>query len=411
MAAAKESLGGRLVGRRSSAAARSQAYMTKMAVAATRATRLALLALNLAVVGGTPLTADRTSGWRRPAKGELLRPPSPSPPPRDMQHPRPASNWTLVRVPRADPTVTSRRGTGRECTKDDETLQKELLVFPLKNGVLLDGHFVYKAGSTEWKGLLLLHLTGHRKADPQNFKIELRRRNITMLRGFRASDLALLYPYRPLEHLITVRNPYERILSAYLDKIVSLREAGRRVQLKPRGFSSNGTFAEFVAAAASERTPTNGLAAMHYGPITRYWRNCCGDSDQQCRQGIHERYRVLKIEEMAQWYAPIVRSLGLERDVLDPKAWARTGCFYREPNTTCSDSLLVKPLEAPHAIRTESGCRAATYHTDRHDTRTCDRMSTYYTPEVAKMVTDYFRADLERFGYPEWDGDISHAWY
>jgi predicted RNase H-like nuclease len=54
-----------------------------------------------------------------------------------------------------------------------------------------------------------------------------------------------------LIRLITVRNPYERILSAYLDKVLREKDS----PLIPRGFPTSGpnrTFARFVHDVAAE---------------------------------------------------------------------------------------------------------------------------------------------------------------
>ena len=37
-------------------------------------------------------------------------------------------------------------------------------------------------------------------------------------------------------------------------------------------------------------------------------------------------------------------------------------------------------------------------------------MASYYTPEIASMVSAYAQADLVAFGYPTWDGDPAKPW-
>lgn len=159
---------------------------------------------------------------------------------------------------------------------------------------------------------------------------------------------------------------------------------------------------------------------MHYAPITSHWRNCCGADapgdfrPSACWHGIRRDTRVYKLEDMSRWYAPLVQELGLAKDTQD-RRWKR-GCFYRPPNGSCADALKV-PMEAEVDGRTRSRhtktrCVADAQHMrTAHVMHSCNRLAEFYTPELAAIVTATFRGDLERFDYPEWNGDVANPWH
>ena len=39
-----------------------------------------------------------------------------------------------------------------------------------------------------------------------------------------------------------------------------------------------------------------------------------------------------------------------------------------------------------------------------HATGSDSRLDEFYTPELARAVSEWAKADLEEFGYPAWDG-------
>jgi hypothetical protein len=120
----------------------------------------------------------------------------------------------------------------------------------------------------------------------------------------------------------------------------------------------------------------------------------------------------MKLEEMSRWYAPLVRELGLAKDTQD-KRWKR-GCFYRPPNGSCADALHEPWMEdvANCSGVDDTKCVADAQHVHtEHMTHSCARLAEYYTPKLAAVVTATYRDDLERFGYPSWDGDVAHPWH
>ena len=176
--------------------------------------------------------------------------------------------------------------------------------------------------------------------------------------------------------------------------------------LLPPGVVRNSTFEHFVHLASeprclgygTTREPCyrNALAAQHYGPISLVY--------PQCRD---PRSRTLKVEEMDSWYGGLVRELGLEDTVAT--GWrSKNGadsCFYHRPGLTCEQELRAgQPLPAaapPPQLTVRCPKRE-----DRtgYSSGACMQMRQYYTSRIAKLVSRFASDDLERFGYPRWEG-------
>ena len=117
--------------------------------------------------------------------------------------------------------------------------------FQLKNGLFLRAVFPYKTGSTEWLRLLVLHLAGVLIHDPHwpPWTSHLCNHNLCPVPAYTPEHIAS-HGGKLMRILIT-RSPYERMLSAYMDKVV---EHGQ-IFLAPPGVRKNSTFGEFVHAA------------------------------------------------------------------------------------------------------------------------------------------------------------------
>ena len=167
-----------------------------------------------------------------------------------------------------------------------------------------------------------------------------------------------------------VRNPYERMLSAYLDKLVH----AHAMAIVPNGLKTNSSFAEFVYAAIDESKRKRGpdWHFSHYYPISRL------KIYRPCVDPTVTRY---KVEEIASWYGEFIDKLGIQTAAAN--GWPPHGCFYRPPHaSTCADAL-----RPPPASTSERGCgtRASAVLSHVHDvigrktaardghTRACER--------------------------------------
>ena len=142
---------------------------------------------------------------------------------------------------------------------------------------------------------------------------------------------------------IVVRNPFTRLLSAFLDKV----ERHPAPQKWPSGFTGAGGFGAFVRAVVAE--PAASLN-KHFAL-----------QSAQCGLDAGMRYEVLKLEEEDAWYASLVCRLQLQQAVAsgwehDNHGGAR--CFHEVVSCGCA-------LECDAASRPTAASRScgATAHT------------------------------------------------
>ncbi|QDL94412.1 sulfotransferase family protein (plasmid) [Paroceanicella profunda] len=155
----------------------------------------------------------------------------------------------------------------------------------------------------------------------------------------------LLQPDSGFFRFCFVRNPYDRLLSAWLDKIVGDRPQALQVKAV-LGLSANATreisFAEFVEVVAA--TPA-ALMDPHWRP--QHLHNCVD---------VMDYHFIGRMERLEEGMAHVCRETGL-----DPAHLARF---------------------SPH--RNDAG----------------DKLAAHYTPALRKRVYKVFEQDFEAFGYP-----------
>ena len=238
-----------------------------------------------------------------------------------------------------------------------------------------------KVGSTTWK-LALLSALHPRRHGWLLERSPHQRRHIHELPSFASAKL------RRAVRIVLVRNPYDRLLSAYLDKMVLQRKA----KLAPGGFEPGGSFEHFLGNLTL-LDPAK--VDIHYRPMSL-----------QCGMPAMSYDFILRVEEMAAWYEPFVRLLGLEQTVqtgwnVSTKWWRGSagGCFYVPPGrdcaamfrTPCRDILALPPAQ----LSTMAGVRPASFHA----THAASRRAEFYRGEAARMASRWLQGDLVRFGY------------
>ena len=235
-----------------------------------------------------------------------------------------------------------------------------------------------KAGSTTWK-LALLQVHGPYSvfdSSPHTAK-----------RPKPPKDCPLWAGPSPRSYAL-VRNPYSRLLSGYLH-LVARDYVGNNDDRAGSGDDAE-SFGAFVANATRKKGTSFEAPAhsRHFEPLTRK----CGFGTTRPRSYD----RVLRVEQIADWYDGFVCDLGLEAVVAT--GWNRTGtwftgtapCFYSPPGLDCEGRATT---DGGHAA-------PASFHATRADAR----LGEFYGPGVAGLVTTAFRDDLARFAYPAWDG-------
>ena len=263
--------------------------------------------------------------------------------------------------------------------------QLELLTLPSSKRVL--ACLPQKTGSTAWKTLLLLALTGERTAtEAWNFHGFLQKHNRSD--AISHASVAQLVSDDSVEKLLLVRNPYQRLLSAYLDKVVWAGCPPEFDARCPPGVNANSSFAELVDALVEEKAHGRQVDP-HFAPISSFWQAC-----------MRADPRVLKFEEMGLWYGPVVRKLGLETQVAH--GWAGDevdehhihtsggDCFFRPCGVTCADALA--PLDASDARCTTASLVPAS--------SSADELAEHYAdPRIVAKVHELMEGDFSAFGY------------
>ena len=255
----------------------------------------------------------------------------------------------------------------------------------------LDECLPAKVASTEWKSLLLHATTGRRPKSPHAFN--------TALKG------GTLYP-QPLQSklvrprpppgatqvaFLLTRNPYERLLSAHLDKAPLAHQWV--------GLPKNATFNQTVHTVATRHTRRGhefDLFEQHFMPISQVYTWCLP---------AHSNRTVLWLEAQPLWYAHLVRLGNLSRSTAlhglsGHRAESRgaAGCFFEPPLRTCADAF------RPYSAAEEERWLASVGGDHDAIRRSVGALAEHYTPELAAIVTRVFRDDLRNFGYPEWRG-------
>lgn len=210
------------------------------------------------------------------------------------------------------------------------------------------------------------------------------------------------------------------ILSAYLDVLV--RPSAARLWFGSRAgkFARQGQpmpwnktradFSLFVKELVAHRDQNrpgirygSGFTEGHFLPA---WNNRSFGCRRRMGMGaLHDAgtLRVLKLEDMALWYAGLVEELGLTATVRD-RRW-EGGCFWRPTNSTCRAALAppATSKNASHSTATHMRkCSAAPERQQRHETGACAQLAQYYDCETAARVRDWAAIDFETFGYDSW---------
>mmetsp|Transcript_42423 Transcript_42423/g.70546 ORF Transcript_42423/g.70546 Transcript_42423/m.70546 type:complete len:282 (+) Transcript_42423:134-979(+) len=211
-----------------------------------------------------------------------------------------------------------------------------------------------KVGSTSWHRALLRALPGNSGYSKSLHIVDYP--PTTRLSG--TAWQALIASSVP--RVIIIRNPYERLLSAYLNKV-----SGKQSFFTPYGFRFDGTgndtkhiFANFVHAV-TQPDPYSYLPEHLREAVWDHFR----PQSSQCelRRGFSYDY-VLPVEQMSLWFSPLARVLHLETEA----HWIRSG------------------------IRSSSR-----------------KLDDYYTADTIATVSNYSAGDLAKFCYPRWEPTLT----
>lgn len=194
------------------------------------------------------------------------------------------------------------------------------------------------------------------------------------------------------------RNPYSRVLSLYLHKVVGLCKFG---SLGCKDHAERMKFAGILGYNASAPPAFSvwvDLLARVMVRLQAHGIDPCMVDKHFCSQTSGCAWRqakevmVLRLEEQWRWFEPLVAllsSTGLSPDSLSGHLWTPfTGlsCFYA-PTGNCSDSMTrtPKPPLVDHI----------------HGTGASDAVGEHYTPQAAFLIRRIYESDFNLLGYEE----------
>eukprot|EP00976_Prorocentrum_cordatum_P069173 1179450-Prorocentrum_minimum.AAC.1 len=127
----------------------------------------------------------------------------------------------------------------------------------------------------------------------------------------------------------------------------------------------------------------------------------CGLNHHFCSQvsGCTQTGRettLLKLELESQWFPCLAQKLHIGDAELEGEQWVKLmkkPCFYT-PSGECSD-WNTHAQEPPIMVT----CGSV------HCTSATDQLEMHYTPQVAKLVEEWYKDDFEVLNYPKWDGE------
>eukprot|EP00192_Tetraselmis_astigmatica_P018922 CAMPEP_0117649144 /NCGR_PEP_ID=MMETSP0804-20121206/807_1 /TAXON_ID=1074897 /ORGANISM="Tetraselmis astigmatica, Strain CCMP880" /LENGTH=246 /DNA_ID=CAMNT_0005454845 /DNA_START=43 /DNA_END=783 /DNA_ORIENTATION=- len=227
----------------------------------------------------------------------------------------------------------------------------------------------------------------------------------------------LISPSRP--RLIVVRNPYARLLSAFLDKALCqgrcLEEERlalfKKLPIVNLGKTPKDEKEEFelFVHRLFELYQQRKKYAEHLGipfdfPINNgHFRPITS----MCLWQYGFRYDyVLKMEWTDNWWADFLdftdmaesAATGWDQKSVHNMAAEGEACFYHPAGMSCSD--------VPGLRQTcgEERCKVDTQEVQKTGTSAQSKLQQYYTPRLAAMVSAMYAEDLSDLGYPVWDG-------
>lgn len=224
-------------------------------------------------------------------------------------------------------------------------------------------------GSTMWKKLVLAASTGQIPRLPHFFLTDLKKHGVT----FKLEDPTVIARSPEAKRYIIVRNPYERLLSMYLHKVVKNPEPHNW----PHGLKRNDNFSEFTRKLLITPITRRSSAFL---PIVVAQRGC-----------MLAQPTPLRVDLINQWYGKILKELELADAATDERFWGSNKCFYKPCKSSCSVSN--------SADGRFNNCWSGLGIENKSVTPRL--MQQYYaSPIVLYRATRLMQADLMAFGFP-----------
>lgn len=198
------------------------------------------------------------------------------------------------------------------------------------------------------------------------------RRNATYREFQDLSDETLIQLDQTLDRIVIGRNPYVRFLSSYLDWLGRAKQTEESVSF------------EMFTRRYANHTLRGGLM-NHIEPVSSY-----------CRLA-EKSYLTLRVEEQALWFNEFLHKYGLEEIMANYTETSGNIVF----STGLSGQAQLK--DHTHSIAGKTPWPSHIFES-RHHRGSAEKLAAYYTPELARLVTEAQMEDFYAFGYPVWDG-------
>lgn len=281
---------------------------------------------------------------------------------------------------------------------------------------------VEKVGSSLWKSLLLKHL------DPDCFEKIVYKDNPHIacpdLRETSEEEFNSALQDDSIPRIMFIRDPYSRLLSAYLDLI--------------KNHSYNSIYNYLPGSTYDKASGYGGFVDILLGQYMKSFKDAWKNINSHFLPQAHKCYLsnnkfsydyYLKVEHTDQWFESLVRVLGLEEEVSTgwdfsnkwhPNSDHRT-CFYHPSDRTCEDmerifdSAVTTSRDYSHIISDDTE-----YHHHQNNYQlsniysdsgghnkgagTIAILDQYYSRDIAFNVSLFVQADLQLFHYPSWTG-------
>jgi len=187
------------------------------------------------------------------------------------------------------------------------------------------------------------------------------------------------------------RNPYTRMLSMYLQKVVNacINDGQKGCDMHGwHGIKPKTSFKDFVEIIEEK--------------LQSRARSLCGISHHLCQQVEScltttlpvKDFIVIRLKEQSCWFPCFVKQIGIKSALLN-KGWEKfsgRSCYYSATGD-CHDMLRsIDPTSVGHATG------------NVHATGASNRLAEHYDAKTAAIVSRLYADDFRILGYPLWDG-------
>ena len=189
------------------------------------------------------------------------------------------------------------------------------------------------------------------------------------------------------------RNPYTRILSMYLQKVVNACVSGQKGCDKGqwKGMNSTTTFKEFVKHVA-EKSEKKGSTCAYNPHLCQQVESCLSPTLSA------KDVTIIRLEEQSCWFPCFVKQIGVKSTLLK-HGWTEfsgRSCYYTATGE-CQDML--QSID-PETVGVATG--------NVHATGASNKLAEYYDDETYEIVSRLYADDFRILGYPLWECQPGH---